>query len=103
MLPFSGVAHDIPNDVTVQAFLKPEGQKLRLVVRIPMAAVRDMDFPVVGNQGYFDLARAEALMPDAAMLWIADSIEIYEEEARLSKPAVIETRISLLSDKSFSS
>ena len=68
-----------------------------------MAAVRDMDFPVVGNQGYFDLARAEALMPDAAMLWIADSIEIYEEEARLSKPAVIETRISLLSDKSFSS
>ena len=38
-------AHDIPNDVTVQTFLKPEGQRLRLLVRVPLGAMRDMDYP----------------------------------------------------------
>ena len=33
--PLGAWAHDIPNDVTVQAFLKPEGQRLRLLVRAP--------------------------------------------------------------------
>src|SRR5437868_14880279 len=49
-------AHDIPNDVTVQAFLKPEGQRLRLMVRAPMKAMRDVEFPQKGP-GYLDLAR----------------------------------------------
>lgn len=102
-LSWSALAHDIPNDVTVQAFLKPDGQKMRLLVRIPMAAVRDVDFPTRGGQGYFDLARAEAMMPDAAILWISDSIKLFEEDHQLPKPAVVETRISLLSDKSFAS
>ena len=42
-------AHDIPNDVTVQAFLKPEGQRLRLLVRVPMKAMRDVEFPQKGS------------------------------------------------------
>ena len=31
-------AHDIPNDVIVQAFLKPEGNRARLLLRVPMKA-----------------------------------------------------------------
>ena len=31
-------AHDIPRDVTVQAFARPEGQTFRLLVRVPMKA-----------------------------------------------------------------
>ena len=100
---FGAFAHTIPNDVTVQAFLKPEGQKLRLLVRIPVAAVRDMEFPVRGTQGYMDLTKSESMMPDAATLWISDQIKLYESDLQLSKPAVVETRISLLSDKSFAS
>ncbi|HEY6508287.1 MAG TPA: hypothetical protein VIY56_09760, partial [Vicinamibacterales bacterium] len=38
-------AHEIPNDVTVHAFLRPEGQRLRLLVRAPIAAMRDILFP----------------------------------------------------------
>jgi len=41
--------------VTIQAFLKPEGQRLRLLVRVPMKAMRDVDFPKRGA-GYVDLA-----------------------------------------------
>ena len=31
-LPQFAAAHDIPNDVTLQVFLKPEGTRLRLLV-----------------------------------------------------------------------
>ena len=58
-LNLNAAAHDIPNDVTVQAFLKPEGQRLHLLVRVPMRACRDVDFPTRGP-GYLDLARADA-------------------------------------------
>ena len=95
-------AHDIPNDVTVQAFLKPEHNRLYLLVRVPLKAIRDINFPERGP-GYLDLNRADALLPDAARLWISDFIEIYEGETRLASPAIRETRIALESDRSFTS
>ncbi|MGH9753498.1 MAG: HupE/UreJ family protein [Blastocatellia bacterium] len=99
----SGVsAHDIPNDVTVQAFVKPTGERLRLLVRAPLRACRDVDFPKRGP-GYLDLARAEAALRDAATLWISEAIQVYEGDRRLSNPRVVETRVSLESDKSFAS
>jgi len=97
---FAAQAHDIPNDVTVQAFLKPEGQHLRLLVRAPMKAMRDVEFPQKGP-GYLDLARAGPFLSDAATLWNADAIAIYENDARLPKPQVLATMVSLESDRSF--
>src|SRR4051794_7279180 len=64
-------AHDIPNDVKVQAFVKPEAQHLTLLVRVPMAAMREVDFPLRAG-GYLDLARVEPALRTAARLWIAD-------------------------------
>jgi hypothetical protein len=95
-------AHEIPNDVTVQAFLKPEGQRVRLLVRVPLLAMRDMDFPTrTRGSGLLDLSRADATLRDAATLWIADDIELYEEGTRLAYPRVVDVRASLPSDKSF--
>ncbi len=48
-------AHDIPNDVTVQAFLKPTGDRLHLLVRVPLKAMRDVDFPARGKEGFLDI------------------------------------------------
>jgi hypothetical protein len=101
-LPYRAVAHDIPNDVTIQTLVKPRGERLHLLVRVPLKALRDIDFPERGP-GYLDLARVEPLLTDAATLWISDFIDIYEGGARLPKPRVVETRISLESDKSFAS
>ena len=97
---FAAQAHDIPNDVTVQAFLKPEGQRLRLLVRAPMKAMRDVEFPEKGP-GYLDLARTGPFLADAATLWISDAIGLYEDDSRLPKPQVVATMVSLESDKSF--
>jgi len=97
-------AHDIPNDVTIQAFLKPDGQRLQLLVRVPLVAMRDMDFPTPSRgSGLLDLAKADATLRDAATLWIADDVELYEEAVRLPYPRVAEVRASLPSDRSFSS
>jgi len=96
------VAHDIPNDVTVQAFLKPEGDKLELLVRVPLRACRDIDFPTRGP-GYIDLARADASIRDAATLWVSDNIELYEEGIRLQQARVAAARVSLESERSFES
>src|ERR1700687_3143021 len=95
-------AHDIPNDVTVQAFLKPEGQRLSLLVRVPLRACRDVDFPTRGP-GYLDLARADASLRDAATLWISDNVELYEGDTRLPDPLVISARVSMESERSFQS
>src|SRR5438105_4342863 len=99
-------AHDIPNDVTVQTFLKPEGQRLRLLVRAPLQAMRDMDYPKprgTTRADLMDLGRAEPTLRDASTLWIADFVDVYENDVHLGKPDVVAVRASLPSDRSFTS
>jgi hypothetical protein len=96
------IAHDIPNDVTVQMFLRPSGNKLDLLVRVPVKSMRDIDFPKLGP-GYLDLARADQFLQDAATVWLVRPIEIYEGDARLPAPRLLAVRPSLESEKSFAS
>jgi hypothetical protein len=106
-LPPVAAGHDIPNDVTVRMFLKPEGQHLNLLVRVPLKAIRDVVFPERGPQqgpGYLDLERTLPLLPDASILWISDFIQLDEDGKRLpKKPRVVAARVSLESDPSFAS
>jgi hypothetical protein len=96
-------AHDIPNDVTVQAYFRPSGDKLDLLVRVPLKAIRDVEFPT-RESGFLDLERIKSYLPDAATLWISDFISLYEDGREIPKhPRVVATRISLESDKSFMS
>jgi hypothetical protein len=100
--------HDIPNDVTVHAFVKPDASpgsgepRLRLLVRVPLRAMRDVEFPA-RQSGALDLARVDASLRHAAMLWIADGVELYENDRRLGAPRLIAARVSLPSDRSFGS
>jgi HupE / UreJ protein len=100
LLPQLAVAHNIPNDITVQVFFRPEGSHLRLLVRVPMKAMRDVEFPQVGP-GYLDLERVDPILHDAVTLWIAGALDVYEDDALLPKPAVVQSRVSLVSDQSF--
>jgi len=97
--------HEIPGDVTIQAWLKPEGQTLRLLVRVPLVAMRDMNYPTRGDKtlGILDLTRAESLLRDAATLWVGEAIDVYEGDTRLPLPRLVEVRPSLPSDRSFTS
>ncbi len=101
-LPRAGAAHDIPNDVKVQMFVKPSAGKLEVLVRVPLAAMNEIDVPRRGP-GYLDLARADAALRTAASLWIADNLDVFEGEIRLEKPKLVDARATLPSDKSFGS
>ena len=46
--PLGAPAHDTPADVTVQMFVKPEGRTLRVLLRVPLTAMQDINFPTRG-------------------------------------------------------
>lgn len=96
------MAHEIPNAIVVQSFLKPEGQTLTFLVRVPLSAIRDVDVPQRGP-GYVDLARADDALRTGAIVWIAREVALYEEERRLADPRLVAVRVSLPADRSFQS
>jgi hypothetical protein len=98
-------AHDIPRDVTVHAYLKPSGRTLQLLVRVPLQSMRDIEFPQRGP-GFLDFDRADPLLKDAAQLWIAGAVHLYENGLPLTsqqQPAITAIRASLDATRTFSS
>jgi HupE / UreJ protein len=93
-------AHDIPSDVTVQAFVKPEGHSLRLLVRLPLKAVMDVEFPR-RERDYVDLAHIDQSLRDAATLALSNNLDLYEGDTLLASPRIVSARMSLESDRSF--
>ncbi len=102
LLPLEVLAHEIPSDVTVQAWIKPEGQRLNVLIRVPLEAMVDINWPTRGP-GYLELAGIDTLLRNATTLWLANDIEIYEDGDRLPIPAIVAVRVSLPSDPSFAS
>lgn len=93
-------AHEIPSRVTVLAFVRPSGSRLQLLMRVPLGAMRDMEFPMRGV-GYLDLARVDQYLRDAAKLWLADQITLYENGRDLGPEDIMATRVSLPADRAF--
>ena len=100
--PGAVAAHDIPIDVTVQAFVKPEGPRLTVLIRVPLDAMRDIEYQKRGP-GYVDLARVDRPLRDAAQVWISDNLELFEDDVRLASPRLVAARVSWLGDLSFRS
>ena len=100
LLPSVSAAHDIPASIVIQAYVRPQGPFVRLLVRVPMAAMRDVEFPL-GDGGALDLPRAEPRLRDAAALWLAKDITLYEGDTPLTAPRIVAVRASLPSDRSF--
>jgi hypothetical protein len=95
-------AHDIPLDVSVQAFVKPEGRHLRLLVRLPLKPITDAEYPR-RERDYVDLPRIGPALDGVAMGWLEDQIDVYEGDTRLGPPRVVATRMSVDSEKTFGS
>src|SRR5262245_50927544 len=93
-------AHDIPADITIQSFLKPEGQRLQFLVRVPLKAMREIEFRKRGPC-YLDIDRADEYLRDGAEQWISNFTEMQEGDTTLPKPRLVDARVSLESDKSF--
>ncbi len=91
-------AHDIPDEIILHGFVKPEGDRLHFLVRVPLAMLLSMNLPKRGP-GFLDLAQIdERLQASAAAT--AREIELYENGVRLT-PSRAAARISEPSDRSF--
>jgi len=91
---------DLPPQILMQAFVKPEEGRLELLVRVPLVLLGNFGFPKRGP-GYLDLTRIDDRLREAAVA-TARQIELFENGGQLA-PARFEARIALLSDRSFQS
>ena len=100
LTPRSAGGHEVPPRVAVTSFVRPEGDVLWLAVRVPLAALRDVDWPI-DERGVLDAVAAHPLLRDAAQLWVADYLSVWEGGRALAPPQIAATRLSLPSDRSF--
>ena len=95
-------AHEIPNDATMHLFVKPEGQRLQLLVRAPLAVMRDVQFATRPN-GTVDVSQIDFPLRNAAKLWVSSNLQVYEGDTPLSEPSIVSVRPAILSDRSIGS
>jgi len=98
--PYGSTAHQIPATVTVQTYIRAENDILRMLIRVPLGSMRDIQFPLRGP-GYINIADADPFLRDAAVLWLVDYLQLFEDDTLLTDVDVVATRISLPSDRSF--
>jgi hypothetical protein len=92
-------AHDIPDEIVLQTYIKPEQSQLKVLLRIPLIAVTDANLPKDGT-GYLALPYVDPALREAANQ-ISNGIVFLEGDERLVNYELANARISLPSDKSF--
>ena len=90
----------MPTEVVIQTMLKPEGNELEFLVRVPLEAMRDVTFPETGP-GYLVISEADQAIRDAATIWIAQEVDLYEDDRLLDEWTIEAARLALPSDRSF--
>ena len=100
-------AHEIPVDVTVQMFVVPLDGTLHVLVRVPLEALRDSDFPQRGP-GYLNIREAAPMLRDAAILWVGNELRLFEDGRPITRAPVdprrlTAVRVSIPSDRSWTS
>jgi hypothetical protein len=93
-------AHEIPERVTVSAFVRQEGARVHVLVRVPLEAMRDVAFPLRGD-GTLVLGGVQPFLDEAAQLWLVPGLPLLANGTRLAPPRVVASRLSLPSELRF--
>ncbi len=102
-LPVASQADDVPLSVAVQAYIKPEGNNLTVLLRVPMDALGEVDFPTRGVPGSLIFSEADSALETATNVYILNSLQFFEEDRMLEEKSLERVRVSLPSDRSFNS
>jgi len=98
LFPAAAPAHDIPKQIRLQGFVKPEGNTLHFVVRVPLVMLLNLNLPKQGP-GYLALEHMDEAL-DRAAAATARQIVLYQDGERLTY-STVSTRISQLSERTF--
>ena len=93
-------SHDIPSRITVYAFVKPEGNQMTVLLRVPMEALSEIAFPLTGP-GYLEISKADFELEEAARVYLTESLPFFENGEELQNRQLEAVRVSLPSDRSF--
>ena len=104
LLCFASPLHapEVPQRVAVRAFVQRDGRALRLLVRVPLEAMRDIDFPL-RDDGALDMIGARALLAEAAETWIVSAIRIDANGIAVPSPRLSGARLAIPNDHVFDS
>jgi hypothetical protein len=94
-------AHDIPDEIVVQSYVRPQQNDLQVLLRVPLLAITDANLPKDGT-GYLAMAYLDPALREAANQ-ISNGIVFLEGDERLVRYDMANARISLPSDRSFDS
>jgi hypothetical protein len=98
LLPGRAFAHDIPKQVLLQGFVKPEAGELQVLIRVPLVMLLNLNLPKRGP-GFIALDHVDEALKRAAAA-TSREIVLYENGERLAHSR-IRARISQPSDRSF--
>ncbi len=92
-------AHELPERVTVRMIAAFDDATAALMVRVPLEAMRDVDFPLT-PEGYLVIDEAEAALREAADLWIVDGL-VLRDRGRPVVGTRVQARLALPGDRAF--
>ena len=92
-------AHDIPDEIAVQSYVRPQQNQLQVLLRIPLLAIADANLPKDGT-GYLAMPYLDGALREAANQ-ISNGIVFLEGDERLVRYEMANARISLPSDRSY--
>ena len=98
----TAAAHEVPGSVTLQVLVRQQDDRLQVLVRTPLEAMQEMQFPV-DVRGILDLeeVRSNGALFAAANRWIVPNLDLYAGRDRLPATTVQAARLSIPSDRSF--
>ncbi len=95
-------AHDIPASVTVHMYVKPEGDTLRLLLRVPLESMSELVYPTWGP-GYLDFERADPVLLDAAHVYLTEELQVFENGTLIEDKMITAYRATSPQDRSIQS
>lgn len=100
LLPSRLGGHEIPVRVTISGWIVPRDSVVDVYLRVPLEAMRDLDFPV-RSDSMLDLDRLGTLLPTAAATWITSGVHLWGDDRALDAGQVVAYRLALPTDRSF--
>jgi hypothetical protein len=90
----SFAAQPLPEEVNIRGFAKLDGKQLLLRVRLPLATVRDVQFPLHPDTDFIDIPAARPMARGLARYWVGDRMAVYRDGVLLPKPSVRNARFT---------
>lgn len=92
-------AHDIPDEIVVQSYVRPQQNQMQVLLRVPLLAIADANLPKDGT-GYLAMAYLDPALREAANQ-ISNGVVFLEDDERLTRYELAHAIVSLPSDRSF--